>query len=101
MPPSLETPMTVAEQQQRFEQVRNRIQSNLNEIAALAQNSSDPSTFFPRFLELAVDSLSAQGGAIWSVQGPDKFEKIAEVNFASCEFATQQPNIHATLAQVV
>src|SRR4051812_34762006 len=95
--------MTVAEQQERFEQVRHRIQNNLNEIAGLAQNSTDPAVFFPRFLQLAVDSLSAQGGAIWSPKGPGAFERISEVNFASCEFDSipaHRQGIEETLAQV-
>lgn len=94
--------MTAAEQQVLFQQTRARIQQNLNEVAELAQNSFDGKIFFPRFIRLLTDSLSAEGGALWipSAQG---FEQIAAVNFASNRFETdpaQRQHVEATLTRI-
>lgn len=77
--------MTETEQQALFERTRARIQRNLNQIAELSQTCLDPRTFFPQFLRLAVDSLTARGGAVWVLRG-DGFERVAEENFASAQF---------------
>lgn len=94
--------MTVAEQQTLFEQTRGRIQRNLNEIAALAQRASDPREFFSRFLELAVDSLGAQGGCVWNFNAGG-FERFSEIRFSSSEYessALQRKAVDNVMAQV-
>lgn len=87
--------MTALEQQQLFEQTRARIQQNLNSVADLAQNCLDPREFFPQFVRLAVNSLSAAGGALW-VQRADHFERLAEENFLSCRYDSD-PVQHAAI----
>lgn len=94
--------MTTEEQQVLFHQTRARIQENLNEVAQLAHNSFDGKAFFPRFLRLLTDSLSAEGGALW-IPNERGFEQIAAVNFASSRFEdspAQRRAIEAVLTQI-
>jgi len=59
--------MTLQEQQV-FEETRNRIQRNLSEISALARTNTPLKGFFSRFLDLACDCLNARGGAVWMIE---------------------------------
>lgn len=96
--------VTETEQQRLFEQTRARIQRNVAEVAALAQTSLDPRQFFPRFLELAVASLNAEGGAIWSIQSNGQVERIAEQRFATSCYDTdpsQKNSLDRVLTQTI
>lgn len=73
--------MTLQEQQV-FEETRNRIQHNLSEIATLARSGTQPRSFFSRFLELACECLNARGGALWVVEN-GSFNRVAQREFAS------------------
>ncbi len=74
--------MTLPEQQ-AFQQARARIERNLARLAASSQNATrPPADFLREFIELAVDSLEAMGGAVWTPEGSG-FQRLAEVSFAS------------------
>lgn len=95
--------MTSAEQQALFEQTRTRIERNVAEISQLAQSSVDPKVFLPKFMHLAVGSLSAKGGALWLVRGDGSLERIAEHNFESLRFnedPLQRKNIEKVLSDM-
>lgn len=92
-----------ASEQHAFAQARLRIEKNLSEIAALARDGRIPTTeFLPHFLKLAIESLDAMGGAIWSVED-NKSRRVAELAFASAghEDPRQQAWIEAVLGHVV
>ena len=91
--------MTLQEQQV-FEETRNRIQHNLAEIGALARTNASPASFFGKFLELACDCLNASGGAVWLCES-EGMRRIAECRFNSSEYETdpsQKQWIEAVLA---
>ncbi|MEO6846017.1 MAG: biotin/lipoyl-binding protein [Chthoniobacterales bacterium] len=91
--------MTVAEQQALYEQTRARIQSHLDEITHLANNSHDPRLFFSEYVKKLSNSLTAQGVVVW--QGHSQgFERVAEENFASCEFDSN-PVQHAGITKIL
>jgi multidrug efflux pump subunit AcrA (membrane-fusion protein) len=75
--------MTAQEQQLLFERTKARIEGAVRVFSDLARTSLDPSAFFPRFVETAVDCLSAQGAALWLERPGQQFEKVAGHNFES------------------
>lgn len=78
--------MTLQEQQV-FEQTRNRIQHNLTELATLARSNTPPKGFFSRFLDLACECLNAQGGVLWIVEG-EAFNALAMRDLESSAYET-------------
>ena len=70
------------EEQQVFEQTRNRIQHNLSEIATLSRSNTPPKGFFARFLELACECLNARGGVLWIAEA-GAFNPLAKRAFES------------------
>ncbi len=91
-----------ATERQLFEETRLRIQKNLTEVGELSQRSLDPRAFFAKFVELAVDSLVAEGGAVWIPQGQG-WECFAEKNFASSQYNTnsvQKASTEAIIREV-
>jgi len=90
-----------ATERQLFEQTRLRIQNNLAEVTDLSQRTLEPRAYFARFLELAVDSLQAEGGAVWIPQGQD-WQRFADRNFASCQFENpvQQNSVGTILREI-
>lgn len=94
--------MTLQEQQV-FEETRNRIQRNLTEISALARSNTPLKGFFVRFLDLACDCLNARGGALWIIEG-GLFNPIAKRAFESSSYdsdANQKKWIDSVLATTV
>jgi multidrug efflux pump subunit AcrA (membrane-fusion protein) len=77
--------MTSAEQQ-ALAQARARIEHNLAEISALARDGRlPPAFFFGRFLALALESLDAMGGAVWSAEDSNT-ERVADLAFGSAGY---------------
>ena len=94
--------MSPLEQEQLLEQTRAHIRQHVAEIAELARTSRNGAQFFRDFLARVVASLQAQGGAVWVPGEGGACQVVAESNFASCEFASndrQRQDINRVLGE--
>jgi hypothetical protein len=90
------------EQEQILEQTRVKIRQHVAEIAELARTSRSGTQFFRDFLARVVDSLNAQGGAVWVPGEGGECQVIAEVNFSTCAYhenERQRRDINRVLAE--
>lgn len=78
-----------------IEAARTRIQTLVEEVAALSKADLPSEEFFPKFLQRVVAACDAKGGAVWLVgsraqDNKSEFQLCAQVDFASSAFRTDE-----------
>jgi len=73
---------TTTASNQEFEKVRERVLKIAREIEKLSQSDMAPQMFFPKFLQMLVQALGAQAGAVWQFSEGGQLSLNTEVNLA-------------------
>jgi len=66
--------------------VRERVMQLARQIDKLCDPRTPEETFFPQFLEILVQTMAAQAGAIWMQDGQNQLKLAWELNLASTGF---------------
>ncbi|MCH8829911.1 MAG: hypothetical protein IID45_10070, partial [Planctomycetes bacterium] len=63
--------------------VRERVLKLAREIEQLSKSNVPPEEFFPKFLQMLVGALGAQGGAVWTMADGNRLNVAAEIGLAN------------------